>query len=327
MTTFGRKKALRNLRNSAEKALDVIHVFGALLVDAIACCEKFTPGTSSIAPISVSVGGVGYNIFRALGATPRRLLTAVGDGPFSRHAQPALDAFSQNVLLRPMPGRDVGLYLAFMEQGRLLHGATDASTFEAAMDESFLDLALADLNPGDIVVADANLLPGPLEHLIRALRERKAWLVFETVSVDKSIRACSSLRDAFLVTPTAPELAALTGLPDPSTAQVTAWMRARRIEHLVITLGHAGLRWLHGDRSVLLAPTRPLEVADTTGAGDTLLGALLAGLHGWLDRTPKDLSDDELRQAVAVHMPDLLRDAMDSVEAYLTERAALRRDP
>lgn len=305
----------------------MIHVFGALLVDAIACCEKFTPGTSSIAPITVSVGGVGFNIFRALGVTPRRLVTAVGDGPFSRHAQPALDGFSQDVLLRPMPGRDVGLYLALMEQGRLLHGATDASTFEAAMDESFLDLALADVNPGDIVVADANLLPGPLAHLIRTLREREAWLVFETVSVDKSIRARSSLSDAFLATPTAPELAALIDLSDPSATDVTAWMRECRIEHLVITLGSEGLQWLHGDRSVRLAPTHSLEVADTTGAGDTLLGTLLRGLHGWRERQRKDCSDDELRRAVAGRMPDLLRDAMDSVEAYLTRRAAAPRDP
>jgi sugar/nucleoside kinase (ribokinase family) len=273
------------------------------------------------------VGGVGYNVFRALGATPCRLVTAIGDGPFSRHAQPALDAFSPKILLRPMPGHDVGLYLAFMEQGRLLYGATDASTFETAMDEPFLDLALADVSPGDIVVADGNLLPGPLAHLIRALREREAWLVFETVSVDKSIRARSSLRDVFLATPTVSELAALIDLSDPSTAEVTGWMGERRIEHLVITLGNAGLRWVHGDRSVSLAPSRELDVADTTGAGDTLLGALLAGLHGWLDRTPKDLSDDELRQAVAVAMPDLLRDAMAAVEAYLIERAALRRDP
>lgn len=318
---------VRNLPSSAEKALDLIHVFGALLVDAIACCEKFTPGTSSIAPITVGVGGVGFNIFRALGPKPRRLVTAVGDGPFSRHAQPVLDAFSPNILLRSMPGHDVGLYLAFMEQGRLLHGATDASTFEAAMDEPFLDLALADVNPGDVVVADANLLPRPLAHLIRALRERRAWLVFETVSVDKSIRARPSLVDAFLATPTAPELAALIDLSDPSTADVAAWMRERRIEHVVITLGHAGLRWVHGDRSVSLAPTRRLDVADTTGAGDTLLGALLGGLHEWLRRQPNDLFDDELRQAVVAHMPSLLRDAMDAVEAYLIERAALRRDP
>jgi pseudouridine kinase len=282
----------------------MIHVFGAILVDAIACRDAFTRGTSSIAPIRVGVGGVGYNIFRALGSTPRRLVTAMGDGPFSSHARPVLDSLSDEVLVRIMPGRDIGLYLAFMERGRLLCGATDASTFEAAMDEAWLDHALEAVGPNDVVVADGNLPPASLAHLLGGVRERGACFVFETVSVDKSERARGVLRDVFLATPTEQELEALLGVAGPSTAQVAAWMGARSVEHLVVTLGGEGLRWFHGGRSESFAPTRALDVADTTGAGDTLLGALLMGLHG------------------GGEMPACLRRAMDAVERYLSERSS-----
>jgi sugar/nucleoside kinase (ribokinase family) len=280
----------------------MIHVFGAILVDAIACRDSFTRGSSSIAPIRVGVGGVGYNIFRALGRAPRRLVTATGDGPFSCHAKPVLDALSDEVLVRVLPGRDIGLYLAFMERGRLLCGATDASTFEAAMDVAWLDHALEAVGPKDVVVADGNLPAASLAHLLRRVRERGACLVFETVSVDKSERARDVLCDVFLATPTEQELEALLGVSGPSVERVTEWMRARRVEHLVVTLGGEGLRWVHGGKSEIFAPRRVLDVADTTGAGDTLLGALLVGVHG------------------GGEMPACLRGAMDAVEGYLSER-------
>jgi sugar/nucleoside kinase (ribokinase family) len=280
----------------------MIHVFGAILVDAIACRDSFTRGSSSIAPIRVGVGGVGYNIFRALGSTPRRLVTAMGDGPFSSHARPVLDALSDEVLVRIMPGRDIGLYLAFMERGRLLCGATDASTFEAAMDEAWLDHALEAVGPNDVVVADGNLPPASLVHLLREVRERGACLVFETVSVDKSERARDVLCDVFLATPTEQELEALLGVSGPSVERVAEWMVARRVEHLVVTLGGEGLRWVHRGKSELFAPRRVLDVADITGAGDTLLGALLVGVHG------------------GGEMLACLRGAMDAVEGYLSER-------
>jgi sugar/nucleoside kinase (ribokinase family) len=253
------------------------------------------------------VGGVGYNIFRALGRAPRRLVTATGDGPFSCHAKPVLDALSDEVLVRVLPGRDIGLYLAFMERGRLLCGATDASTFEAAMDEAWLDHALEAVGPKDVVVADGNLPPASLAHLLGAVRERGARMVFETVSVDKSERAREVLRDVFLATPTEQELEALLGVAGPGEGHVVAWMRERNVEHLVVTLGGEGLRWVHGGRSEAFAPSRSLDVADTTGAGDTLLGALLEGVHG------------------RGEMPACLRGAMDAVEAYLSERNGVLR--
>jgi sugar/nucleoside kinase (ribokinase family) len=295
----------------------MIHVFGAVLVDVIACRDHFTPSTSSIAPITIRLGGVGYNIFRALDPAARRLVTAVGDGPFSQHVRRALGELSTQVLLHTVPGSDVGIYVAFMERGRLLYGAADAAAFETAMTGAWLDGALEAVAPGDIVVVDANLPADSLAHLVRALHERGAWLVFETVSVDKSARAREGVRDLFLATPTEDELASLMGVSAPTLADISAWMAERRIEHVVVTLGRQGLRWLHAGESRLLEPTRALEVSDTTGAGDTLLGALLAGLHAWLAARELRLPDAAARRAAAGVMPGILRRAMDEVERYL----------
>lgn len=49
------------------------------------------------------------------------------------------------------------------------------------------------------------------------------------------------------------------------------------VADIVVTLGKEGCRWIHGDQVTDFAAPR-VEVVDTTGAGDTFTGYLLAGL-------------------------------------------------
>jgi len=298
----------------------MIHVFGAVLVDAIACHDAFTPGTSCIATVRTAMGGVGFNIFRALGSAPRRFITALGDGPFSHYAKEALEAYADQIMVRVMPNRDVSMYLALMQRGRLLYGVTDASTFEEAMDPGWLETVIRAVCPQDIVVIDANLVPDTIAYLVDAVARRGAWIVFEPVSVDKAARSRKALHDVFLITPTEQELEALVGTQEPREKQVFEWMRQRRVEHLVVTMGAEGLQWYDTTHTIRLRPLRTIDVRDTTGAGDQLMGTLLSEVHAARMTLPEGVSSSSARETVGKSMEEKLRRAMDDVEAMLLER-------
>jgi ribokinase len=78
-----------------------------------------------------------------------------------------------------------------------------------------------------------------------------------------------------LLTPNAGEASALTGAADPGEA--AAALAARTGAPVLVTLGAAGALLLADGRTERIAAPR-VEVVDTTGAGDTLNGALAAEL-------------------------------------------------
>jgi ribokinase len=80
-----------------------------------------------------------------------------------------------------------------------------------------------------------------------------------------------------LLTPNAGEAAEITGRDDPEEA--ARELAARTGAPVLVTLGAQGVLLLDGDERELL-PAPPVEVVDTTGAGDAFNGALAAALAG-----------------------------------------------
>jgi ribokinase len=97
------------------------------------------------------------------------------------------------------------------------------------------------------------------------------------------------------------EAAMLTGLPTDTPAQIEAAahaLRRRGPSQVVVTLGAAGL--LHiGPDGVLALPAPRITAVDTTGAGDTFVGALAAGLADGLP-IPTALTRAQVAAALAV---------------------------
>ncbi|WP_297211558.1 carbohydrate kinase family protein [uncultured Flavonifractor sp.] len=86
------------------------------------------------------------------------------------------------------------------------------------------------------------------------------------------------------------ELELLTGIRDLDAGSQVLW-ESYRIPLIVITMGAGGSFYRLGTRTGQVA-SRPVQVADTNGAGDTFLGALLSrlALAGGLDGlTPESL--------------------------------------
>jgi ribokinase len=79
-----------------------------------------------------------------------------------------------------------------------------------------------------------------------------------------------------VLTPNASEAAQLTGEPDAEAAARA--LAARTGAAVLVTLGAQGALLLEPGREPLTLPATTVDVVDTTGAGDTVNGALAAEL-------------------------------------------------
>jgi sugar/nucleoside kinase (ribokinase family) len=270
----------------------MIWVVGAVAIDMVAVREKFLEGTSNPSDIRLGLGGVGYRIFSNL-ETPRRFITALASDPISRWAREALEA-DGDAVIQEVRGREAGppLYLALMESGSLKVAASDFRIVEQSLTAEFVIREIGTPGPSDFLVLDANLSPRLVAELVERYAEQTR-LVFEPVSVEKTLRHAAGLRKLFLTTPTVEEMEAF-GAPD-----ILGFMAEREIAHVLVTRGPEGTR-LYGDgRCVDFPPRVVTRAPDTTGAGDQLLALLLSSLHGGRD------------------LADAVRSAMDRVEERL----------
>lgn len=92
------------------------------------------------------------------------------------------------------------------------------------------------------------------------------------------------------------ELPLLTGTTDPEAG--TALLRDTGVRLVLVTLGGDGAYFRLGDVTGLV-PGVPTRVADTNGAGDTFLGAVLSRLCSRGDRPLEGLTGAELADIVA----------------------------
>lgn len=102
-----------------------------------------------------------------------------------------------------------------------------------------------------------------------------------------------------LLVPNEFEAAVLTGVPDPHAAAV---LLSRICGDVVVTLGGDGAVWARGGQVMAHVPGRQVSVVDTTGAGDTFVGVLVAECSAGAD-FPAALEAATAAAAIAVGRP------------------------
>ena len=270
----------------------MIWIAGAVCLDIVAMRTRFIDGTSNPSSFRLGVGGVGYNIFRSCTA-PARFITALGRDPISGIAREALRG-NPAVLIRDFEEGQPAVYAAFMEDGRLKVGASDLSALENGLDAAFLLEAIGEPNDGDFLVLDGNLSARAIRGAVERLAAR-VRIVFEPVSVEKSLRHRASLKGCWLATPSEKESAALVrgedargplpeesgrgGVPGITDDEVFAWMHEAGPENLLVTRGERGTSLYAGGARRDFPPGRVVRTSDSTGAGDLLVASLLGFLH------------------------------------------------
>jgi ribokinase len=203
------------------------------------------------------------------------LIGAVGDDDLGSAALAELAAEGIDVSrVAREPGLATGVALIVVDRAGE-NTVTVASGANAALDAARvadgLDGTLAG-SPGVVLlgheVADAAVLTGA-----RAARAA-GWAIVLNPAPARELGA-ELVALGPLLTPNASEAVALTGERDPEAAARA--LAARTGAPVVVTLGAEGALLLDGTGCERIAPP-PVDVVDTTGAGDTLNGALAAEL-------------------------------------------------
>jgi ribokinase len=225
-------------------------VLGDLMVDVVARVESIAHGADAPAQIDVIGGGSAANVaaWAAALGTPVALVTNVGDDERGRTALDELRTAGVELHATIDPHRPTGTCVVIVERG------------ERTMlsDAGANDAPLAEIPLGDHlhVAGYALVRDGPRASALAAIERARAAGM--SVSVDPSpLFRPGVIPPVDLLLPNEREADGLEG-------------------EMVVKLGPSGARW--GDVHV---PAVPVEVVDTTGAGDAfaagLLGARLDG--------------------------------------------------
>jgi ribokinase len=241
-------------------------------------------------------GGKGGNQATAAARLGARVAVvgAVGDDEMGRQARSALASEGIDVAGLAVSSRATGVALIVVDP----RGENLITVAPGANDEVHavhVRTALAALAPGpdDVVLVCREIPPDGVLAALEVGRDAGSTTILNPAPADGLDAATLALAD--ILTPNETELALLGGLgsargnPETAARQVLAGQPTDAGEGdahgraVVVTLGAAGALIVRAAGAAVAVPAPAVEVVDTTGAGDTLNGALAAGLADGLD--------------------------------------------
>ncbi len=194
---------------------------------------------------------------------------AVGDDPFGDRARQALTADGVAIDgVAILEGAATGVAFILVDaHGENLIAVASGTNMALTPALAIAALERVRVGPGDIVLAPHEIPTGTVRAALEAARALGATTILNPAPAHGLDRA--TLAAAHILTPNEGELAVLReiGLPADAT--------------LLVSLGPAGARLEQGGTSTRL-PAMSVTPVDTVGAGDTLNGALAAGLAAGL---------------------------------------------
>jgi sugar/nucleoside kinase (ribokinase family) len=281
--------------------------FGGLLADLVVGVDAVpVRGEDALARDFTQTVGGGFAVLAAatrLGM-PTALAGVLGDDAIAAAARAALRGEGVELLLpEPRPGGS-GLCLVLVDAG----GERTMVTVEGV--ESRLrpeDFAAIRPEPGDVVYVSGYELLYPHGQLLAdwVARSRPANLIFDPgplVATIEPERLATVLGATRWLSLNAAEATSLTGETSPSAAAESAlsrlpshdvdgpktglYGRFSARQHgggVVVRDGGEGCVLLERGREAVAVPAFPAEAVDTTGAGDTHVGAFVAAMARGLD--------------------------------------------
>jgi len=221
-------------------------------------------------------GNVALNI-AALGGEVM-LLGVVGEDAEGAVLQQQLEARGVQCQFQHEPGLRTSTKLRVLSR----HQQLIRLDFEEPMDSLSFDPLMAQYKAGladcgAVILSDYG--KGALTQIQQMIELARA--AGKPVLIDPKGNDFEKYRGATLMTPNLSEFEAVAGRCESSEAVVEQGRKLRQqlqMEAMLVTRGEAGMTLLDGDAPPFHQPTHTREVYDVTGAGDTVIATLAAGI-------------------------------------------------
>lgn len=256
-----------------------IVVFGSLNIDKVYSLEHFVcPGeTISVAKMEQFCGGKGFNQAIALRRAGNDVFFA---GAVGQDGGMLLDMLDRNGVNRRFVKQTAGstghaiiqVDVSGQNSIIILAGANGEIT------EHDVESVLSNFGKGDLIVLQNEISCVP--QIIRQAHSKGMIIALNPSPYNDRITACDiSCVDYLLLNET--EGAAMTNTAAPDDILNTLHLRYPRL-NVVLTLGGDGSRFQSCDGRSFTCGIYPVQVADTTAAGDTFTGYFLSEMlrHG-----------------------------------------------
>jgi len=244
--------------------------------------HKVIPGTSNPAVSKKFVGGVVANISRhlALLGVPVQLVSALGNDADSQWIQSVLAADGVNTRHVVHADAHCGRYTSFLQPDGTLFAAMCHDISRETITTHLLSRMQESLMQARLLVCDANLHESVIAWLVDFAHQYKKELVIEPVSVPRATALSKMpLQGVMMMTPNRDELPALAG-QQADEAVLASRLMERGLQKVWVRKGPEGST-LYTKNETLHLDAIPVQVLDTTGAGDAALaGYLYAYLQG-----------------------------------------------
>lgn len=263
---------------------DEVAVIGGVNVDVTASMTATYIERDSIpGHVSMDCGGVARNIAHDLLVLGHevRFVTLFGSDAFGDMCYGQCSRLGMDLSLSERLA-DVrnGLYLCVNDQhGDMVVAVADTDIIDR-LTPQFLETRMKAINASAAVVADTNVSEASLAYL---LDHCEVPLMVDAVSTAKAgriVRALASSGRGMLDTLKLNRQEALVISCQESVERAVAWFHNAGVRQVFVTLGADGVYCSDGVSSLLL-PALPVDVVNTTGAGDAFLaGVVHAQVHG-----------------------------------------------
>lgn len=257
-------------------------VFGSMNMDLSISAPRMPEAGETLAgsDFLTNAGGKGANqaVAAARLGAPTHMLAAVGEDAFGEQLAAGLAASGVDVSgVRRLAGTSTGVAVIVRTEGENRIVLSSGANHALSGEDVTADLRRV-ARQGDVLLVQGECDAAATEAALRTAYELGLVTIFNPAParpVPDDLWPCVDL-----VCLNETECEVMCGvLPaDAETCRAAAGrLRALGAGAVVITLGGAGSFGVDVDGSELRAPAAPARVVDTTGAGDTFIGALAAG--------------------------------------------------
>jgi pseudouridine kinase len=290
LSNLVKKGALRGRGYIVNDGPSVVVIGGANLDVKARSTGPWQPGTSNPGTSVMSAGGVGRNIAENIARLGTRAILVTSVGRDAAGETVLAETAAAGVVLDHVLRTDspTGSYLALLDPDGELVGAVADMAATERLDSSAIDQVRDLIASASLVVVDGNLAPDTVGVVLDRAFAADVRVVVEPVSAPKAARLSRHLtaeRPLYAITPNRDELEALTGLPTGRRGQLVAAtdaLHAKGVSIVWARLGRDGSllseRTDDGTISRTDLGALPTDVADVTGAGDSMLGAFCHAL-------------------------------------------------